>query len=84
MIEANATANAASRTSAAVLVKEGSDEIEGRYKKMRLELPQPIPEAKLKAVLDATGLEFSQRPQPERLENFDSQLAADTQTEFNR
>jgi SecD/SecF fusion protein len=33
-----------------------------------------------KAILEQTKKDFGARPQPERLENFDSQLAADTQT----
>ncbi|MFL5241800.1 MAG: protein translocase subunit SecD [Gemmataceae bacterium] len=62
------------------LTKYGEDEEKGRFKAMLLELPQAVPMDKLNHVLKATQDEFASRPQPERLENFDSQLAADTQT----
>jgi len=52
---------------------------DGRYKEMRLELSTPADHGKLEATLKATEAEFAARPQPERLENFDSQLARDTQ-----
>jgi SecD/SecF fusion protein len=62
------------------LSKLGEDEKEGRYNKMALDLPDQVSEEKLKTVLDATQREFANRPLPVRLENFGSQLAADTQT----
>jgi SecD/SecF fusion protein len=60
------------------LVGQGQDR-DGRYKSMRLELTTPVDHTKLAAALKATQDEFAARPQPERLENFDSQLASDTQ-----
>ena len=39
----------------------------------------PVDVNVLKAALQKTAKEFQDRPQPERLENFDSQLAAETQ-----
>jgi SecD/SecF fusion protein len=63
----------------AVVTGEGKNQ-EGRYQKMRLDLVEPVDHAKLERALLATQQEFAQRPQPDRLENFDSQLAAETQT----
>jgi SecD/SecF fusion protein len=57
----------------------GGEEQDGRYTKMTLELPEAVDRAKLEAALKGTQEVFHRRPQPERLENFDSQLAADTQ-----
>ncbi|MBL8797113.1 MAG: protein translocase subunit SecD, partial [Planctomycetia bacterium] len=65
------------------LVGEGKSK-DGRYKKMRLEVSGPdaerLTEDDIKILLGKTRDGFAKRPQPERLENFDSQLAADTQT----
>ena len=61
-----------------VLTGEGKNQ-EGRYEKMRLDLVEPVDRAKLERALVATQKELAARPQPDRLENFDSQLAADTQ-----
>jgi SecD/SecF fusion protein len=61
------------------LLGEG-DNVEGRYRTMKLALAEPLPRAKLEEVLKDTQREFAERPQPDRLENFDSQLAAETQT----
>jgi SecD/SecF fusion protein len=62
------------------VVGEGKNQ-EGRFGKMRLELVAPVdPPAKLVQALQATQKEFAERPQPDRLENFDSQLATETQT----
>jgi SecD/SecF fusion protein len=61
------------------LSKYGNEEEKGRYKSMLLELPQEVPTEKLNKILKATQDQFASRPQPERLENFDSQLAAETQ-----
>jgi SecD/SecF fusion protein len=57
------------------------DEKKGHFKEMRLVLTTtaPVDKAKLERVIKAVQREFAERPQPERLENFDSQLAADTQ-----
>jgi SecD/SecF fusion protein len=55
-------------------------EEEGRYQWMELQLVRPINHAGLETVLKDTQKEFAARPQPERLENFDSQLAKETQT----
>jgi SecD/SecF fusion protein len=52
---------------------------EGRYNKMELLLGEPVASDKLKSVTDSVQREFNSRPQPMRLENFDKQLAADTQ-----
>ncbi|HEV8060477.1 MAG TPA: protein translocase subunit SecD, partial [Gemmataceae bacterium] len=54
-------------------------EQEGRFQWMHLQLMQPVEPAKLQTVLDATKAAFAATPQPERLENFDSQLASETQ-----
>jgi SecD/SecF fusion protein len=54
---------------------------EGEYKEMRVALSSPSPAhlAKFGTILEGLKKEFSARPQPMRLENFDKQLAADTQ-----
>jgi SecD/SecF fusion protein len=57
---------------------EGTIE-EGRSDRMRVHVQEPIPEEKFQAILEATRIEFEERPQPDRLETFDSQLAAETQ-----
>jgi SecD/SecF fusion protein len=54
---------------------------EGRYKDMRIKFTDLLKEdqiAKVKNALEVTQREFEARPQPERLENFDSQLASET------
>jgi SecD/SecF fusion protein len=51
-----------------------------RYQSVQLSLGEPVDAAELKKALDAVRKEFAQRPQPDRFENFDSQLAAETQT----
>jgi SecD/SecF fusion protein len=58
---------------------KGSLEEEGRFSKMRLDLTEPVPVDALKGALAKVQTEFHSTPQPERLENFDRQLAADTQ-----
>jgi SecD/SecF fusion protein len=55
--------------------KEESD----RFSAMRLTLAEPVPAATLQKALQDTKAEFDQRPSYDRLENFDSQLAAETQ-----
>jgi len=52
---------------------------EGRFNRMNLELPDPVDAAALEAALKSTQAEFNSKPQPERLENFDPQLASSTQ-----
>jgi SecD/SecF fusion protein len=52
---------------------------EGRWAAMKLEFTEPVDRSHLEQALAATKAEFANRPQPERLENFDSQLAAETQ-----
>jgi SecD/SecF fusion protein len=54
-------------------------EEDGRFQWMEMILMQPVPKDKLTKVMEATQKEFELRPQPERLENFDGQLAAETQ-----
>jgi SecD/SecF fusion protein len=56
-----------------------SQEVQGRFSKMNLVLSDPVDKDKLKQALVATQTEFHNNPQPERLENFDKQLAANTQ-----
>src|SRR5581483_4207321 len=51
----------------------------GRFQKMELTFSKPVDPKNLDAALKAVQTEFAARPRPERLENFDSQLAADTQ-----
>jgi SecD/SecF fusion protein len=60
------------------VVGQGQDR-DGRFREMRLELSEPADRAKLESALRETKNDFARRPQPERLENFDSQLAQDTQ-----
>ncbi len=62
------------------LERIGADK-EGRFKEMHFVLTAPgtIEPAKVKQALEAVRDQLSTRPQPERLENFDAQLAADTQ-----
>ena len=47
---------------------------------MQLVMGEPVPADKFQASLTKTQAEFKERPQPDRLETFDSQLAAETQT----
>jgi SecD/SecF fusion protein len=55
-------------------------ENEGRFQWMGLHFNEPVKAtAELEAVLKATQKTFRDNPQPERLENFDSQLATETQ-----
>jgi SecD/SecF fusion protein len=51
----------------------------GRYAKMNVVLSDPLSKEKFKEVLDQTQEAFNSSPQPERLENFDAQLAKNTQ-----
>ncbi len=58
---------------------EGAKTKEQRLTKMEVVLNDPVAETVLKAAIDKTKDTFHNLPQPERLENFDSQLAAATQ-----
>jgi SecD/SecF fusion protein len=60
------------------LTGEGQGE-ESRYKVMNFSVPDGIERRKLEAALNTTTHQFNSQPQPERLENFDSALAAETQ-----
>jgi SecD/SecF fusion protein len=51
----------------------------GRYSQMKVEPTQKLSDAQFKQLLDKTKEAFDSSPQPERLENFDAQLAANTQ-----
>jgi SecD/SecF fusion protein len=67
-------------TAAQQIVVEGlGREKEGHFQWMEVQFVQPVPEAKLKKVLADTKEMLAKSPQPERLENFDSQLAKETQ-----
>jgi SecD/SecF fusion protein len=60
---------------------KGEQEKEGRYKQMKIEFAVKLTGdkiAKVKTALQKTQQQFNLRPQPDRLENFDTQLAADT------
>src|SRR5439155_26416113 len=61
------------------LIGEGRSE-DGRYGKMQVKLREPVPQDKLTAALKSLQNEFQLRPQPDRLETFDSQLADETKT----
>src|SRR5262249_55237466 len=52
---------------------------EQRVTKMEVILNDPMPEKDLKEAIEKTKATFHNMPQPERLEYFDSQLAAATQ-----
>jgi SecD/SecF fusion protein len=57
---------------------EGVEE-NGRFQKMRVSLPADIEAGKFGRALTRTAEQFGKSPQPESLENFDKQLAAETQ-----
>jgi SecD/SecF fusion protein len=52
---------------------------DGRFSKLTLKLRDPVKPDQLTSMLGATQTTFNSSPQPERLENFDKQLAANTQ-----
>jgi SecD/SecF fusion protein len=52
---------------------------EDRFSKLKVELTDPMERGKLESILATTKKAFDESPQPERLENFDRQLAANTQ-----
>jgi SecD/SecF fusion protein len=59
---------------------EGKQDESGAYTKIRVVWGDAgIPKEKLKRALDALTQEFQERPVPDRLENFDKQLAEETQ-----
>jgi SecD/SecF fusion protein len=62
-----------------VLAGAGSKDEEGRFSKLKLELSDPIERKQLDNILKAAAKAFNESPQPQRLENFDRQLAANTQ-----
>ncbi len=51
----------------------------GRYAKMKVEPTETMPREQFEKILAQTKQAFDTSPQPERLENFDAQLAANTQ-----
>ena len=55
------------------------DQKDGRFNKMTLELPEPANVTALEESLKSVQSEFNSKAQPERLENFDPQLASSTQ-----
>ncbi|HTU21944.1 MAG TPA: protein translocase subunit SecD [Gemmataceae bacterium] len=55
------------------------EEQNGRFSKMKIELSDAISRAKFDDILQKTKVAFDTSPQPERLENFDAQLAKNTQ-----
>jgi SecD/SecF fusion protein len=61
------------------IIGEGKGK-DGQFSKMQVKSREAIPENTLMAALKAVQSEFKQRPQPDRLETFDSQLALETQT----
>jgi SecD/SecF fusion protein len=61
------------------IVGEGKGK-DGQFNKMQVRFREAIPEASLMTALKSLQNEFKQRPQPDRLETFDSQLALETQT----
>jgi preprotein translocase SecF subunit len=58
---------------------ERSKESEERFSELVLRLNEPVPAATLKSILEKTQQQLAASPIPERLENFDKQLAASTQ-----
>ncbi len=55
------------------------EEQNGRYSKMKVEPTEKMSRAQFENILAQTKDAFDKSPQPERLENFDAQLAANTQ-----
>jgi SecD/SecF fusion protein len=60
-------------------VDPASDEHQGRFSVLRLELTDPMDRATLENLLKETREQFAAYPQPEGLENFDPASAASTQ-----
>ncbi len=68
------------KTAAQQFVLEGlGKEEDGRFQWMQLSFLQPLDRPVLDGALKATQGDFAARPQPERLEVFDGQLAKETQ-----
>jgi SecD/SecF fusion protein len=61
------------------LIGDGTSK-DGRFQKMQLKVRDAKLAAVLPQALKSLQREFKERPQPERLETFDSQLATETQT----
>jgi SecD/SecF fusion protein len=57
---------------------EGSEK-EGLFAQMKVTAPRALSASKLDAILAALKKQYAENPQPERLENFDSHLARETQ-----
>jgi SecD/SecF fusion protein len=57
----------------------GEPDEKGRYSQMKVEPTQKLDREQFEKILAATKSAFDTSPQPERLENFDAQLAANTQ-----
>ncbi len=55
------------------------EEKNGRFARMKLEIPEGWGRGEFETILAQTKEAFDKSPQPERLENFDAQLAANTQ-----
>jgi SecD/SecF fusion protein len=55
-------------------------QVNGQFQVLKLTLNEPLKRADLEKALAALQAEFKEHPTPLRLENFDSQLAAETQT----
>jgi SecD/SecF fusion protein len=80
MLLSNELKSAGLESAAQQLVLEGlGKEREGHFQWMEAQFVQPLDRAKLEMALKRTQTEFATNPQPERLENFDSQLAQETQ-----
>ncbi|HXG11172.1 MAG TPA: protein translocase subunit SecD [Gemmataceae bacterium] len=62
-----------------VVVRGVGTEEEGLFHQMEVTLPEPVDRARFEGVLTRLQQRFMEIPQPERLENFDSQLARETQ-----
>jgi len=60
-------------------LEEAGDSREGRFARMTLVVNDPVPKAGLEKAVAIASRELQESPQPERLENFDRQLAANTQ-----
>ena len=81
MLLSNELKKAGLESAAQQLAVEGlGKEKEGHFQWMEVQFVQPLDRAKLETVLKQTQVELATSPQPERLENFDRQLAAETQT----
>lgn len=57
---------------------EGNNDSDGKFSVVKVTVSKGFEMAKLESALDATINAFAARPQPDRLENFDSTLASET------